>query len=194
MIRALAILCVLPFCALLSIAPGCRAQSRYRYDPGATYTAPARRSASRSATVARSKPVRTGRVRPSGGANVSVDLSRTPLRSAVGAITSGAGVNVVISPQVFLERSPQELRVTLKLNDATVETALNWITRLLDLRWSIEYGVVYITLPYDAPRDIRTRFYRVGDLMAPTYSGSGSRGSGQTGSGSTGSGSTRSRY
>ena len=192
MTRALAILCVLPFCVLLSIVPGCRAQSQYDDDPGATYATRVRRSAPRSATVARSKAARTGKARPSDGRNVSVDLSRTPLRSAVGAITSGAGVNVVISPQVFLDRSPEELRVTLKLNDATVETALNWITRLLDLRWSVEYGVVYITLPYDAPRDIQRRVYRVGDLTAPTYSGSA--GSGPTGSGSTGSGSTRSRY
>jgi len=190
MIRTFTVLCVLAFCALLSIVTGCRTQSRY--DEGAAFATPARGSAASTATRSVRRPSRSATPRSSGGANVSVNLSRTPLRSAVRAVTSGAGVNIVISPQVFYERSPEELRVTLKLNDATIETALNWITRLLDLRWSIEYGVVYITLPDDAPQHTQRRVYRVGDLMAPTYSGS--RGSGAAGSGSTDSGSTRSRY
>lgn len=110
-----------------------------------------------------------------------MQLSQTPLQDAVGAITSGTGLSIVISPLVFEERLPEELCVTLKLNDVTVETALNWITRLLDLRWSIEYGVVYITLPDDTPRDTQHRIYRVGDLMPHTQSGatrSGAAGSG----------------
>lgn len=170
MTRTFAILCVFSLCALPSIVPGCRAQSDR--DVGSTFAAPIRRSAPPSTPAKKARSSRTGTARPPGHEGVSVQLSRTPLRNAVGAVTSGAGLNIVISPRVFQERSPEELRVTLKLKDATIETALNWITRLLDLRWSIEYGVVYITLPYDAPRDTQRRAYRVGDLMHRTQSGS----------------------
>ena len=160
------ILTVLPVGSLVALAivvsAGC--ETRGHYAAGWYRTVPVPSETSHGGASPR-----RGKVDPSrdtlGARRVTLSYEQAPLDDVTAAVRSVAGVNIVISPLVYRDRAPEELLVTLSLRDVTIATALDWITRLVRLRWCVDYGVVYITLPEDAPRTRPTRVYSVGDQL-----------------------------
>ena len=160
------ILAVLPTGALvaLAIVLGAGCETRGHYATGWYHTVPVPSETSRDGASPR-----RGEVDPSrdtlDARRVTLSYEQARLGDVTAAVRSAAGVNIVISPLVYRDRAPEELLVTLSLRDVTIGAALDWITRLVRLRWYVDYGVVYITLPEDAPRTRQTRVYSVGDQL-----------------------------
>ncbi|MFH0965663.1 MAG: hypothetical protein V2A58_16825 [Planctomycetota bacterium] len=151
------------FPLVLLLCVGC-CRTHYEAGVSAVPTFPRGRKESRALQSSSAGAQASVQAKPSSG--VSLDLVQTPLSAAIGVLGSGSAANIVVSPRVYEERTPEELLVTVRLNDVTVETALTWITRLLRLRWYRQNGVLYVTVPDDAPDNVPTRVYSVHDLLA----------------------------
>jgi len=153
--------------ALILVLVGCSAAPPHRRRAGASpvYSAPSR--SKRPAPVrSAARPESPSEVRADAPL-VSLDLEGTSLHDAVEILRSSTGINIIVSPLVDEARTSDELIVSLRLNDVTVGTALDWITRLLRLQWYTENGVVFVTVPGDAPREPDRRVYSMHDLLNP---------------------------
>ena len=151
--------------AAFLLLTGCRSQRRHAGGVAPVYTPPPRSQKAAPALAGiRSQspiPVRVG------ARLVSLDLEGASLHDAVRILQSSTGANIVVSPLVDELRTSDELLVSVRLSDVTVSNALDVITRLLRLRWYTETGVIFITVPGDAPREPDRRIYSIHDLLNP---------------------------
>jgi len=152
--------------ALLLVLVGCRARSPHRRHGGVSPVYSAHAGSKRTAPVRSTAHIESPAVRV-GAPLVSLDLEGASLHDAVEILRSSTGINIIVSPLVDEVHTSDELLVSLRVNDVTVGTALDWITRLLRLQWYTENGVVFVTVPGDAPREPDRRIYSVHDLLNP---------------------------
>lgn len=75
---------------------------------------------------------------------LSLNFMDVPLRDALQEVSSRTGVNVVISPAVFEEKSEEELLVFLTVEDLRVLDALKLLLTLKDLDFAVRDGVVKV--------------------------------------------------
>jgi hypothetical protein len=72
---------------------------------------------------------------------LSYNLVEQNAIEALTALAKQAGVNLVIDPSVFANG---DVVVTLKADDITLRSTLSWICRLVDTKWHVDRGAVYI--------------------------------------------------
>ncbi len=72
---------------------------------------------------------------------VSLDVNAQNGVDVLNQLARQAGVNLVIDPEVM---AGGEHPVTLKASGVTFESALNWITRLMDTGWTIADGAIAV--------------------------------------------------
>ncbi len=95
---------------------------------------------------------------------VSFDFIATPLEDVVAYLRQMQDVNIVLDKQAVQDLGPQD--ITLKLNDVKFKDALDWILRLLDLKYALENEAIYISTKekIDESEKTVTRYYSVSDL------------------------------
>jgi tetratricopeptide (TPR) repeat protein len=96
---------------------------------------------------------------------VSFDFIATPLDDVVAFLRSLKKVNIVIDKASLADRAGG-LDVTLKLEKVKFRDALEWVLRLLNLKYTLENGAVYIstTEKINSAQKVVTRYYDVTDL------------------------------
>jgi hypothetical protein len=96
---------------------------------------------------------------------VSFDFIATPLEDVVSFLRNLKNVNIVVDKQAVADRGGQ-LDVTLRLNDVKFEDALEWILRLVNLKYTLENGAIYVSTQEKIGESQKTvtRYYDVTDL------------------------------
>jgi hypothetical protein len=95
---------------------------------------------------------------------VSFDFKERPLPEVLSFFTQVSGVTFLVSPLLAQEMSPEELAVTLRLDRASLKTALRIILDLKGIAAVWRYGTILVTTPKDARGKPILRLYPIGDL------------------------------
>jgi hypothetical protein len=89
----------------------------------------------------------------------------------VETIRKRSGLNIVTDVNAIREgvrNGTVRTRITLKVDNMTFENALNWITRLAGLKWTIEDEAIFITTPDRLKKKTKKmRIYDIRDMMVP---------------------------
>ncbi len=87
--------------------------------------------------------------------NSTVQLSyyATPLQEIVEEWKTITEISIVLSPQIYLYRNDQQLRLTLSTETIKFQKALDLVTRYLDLIYYIDQDVLMIALPGSKPAE-----------------------------------------
>jgi len=97
---------------------------------------------------------------------ISFDFENAPL-TEVKKVLESSGINIVLDVQNIESTwgSLEDVTVTLRLNDVTVENALTLICKLTQLKWAIHSGILYMTTQDAEERvEVERRIYRISDL------------------------------
>jgi hypothetical protein len=98
---------------------------------------------------------------------VSFDFIATPLDDVVAFLQQLKDVNIVVDKKAIAELGPNAgLDVTLRLSDVKFKDALEWILRLVNLKYTLQDGVIYISTKekIGQTKQTVTKFYEVTDL------------------------------
>jgi tetratricopeptide (TPR) repeat protein len=135
------------------------------------------------------------RIKEAMGKKISFDFVETPLQDVISFISSLVEVTIVLDTEAIKEEAPA---VTLKVTDMRLEAALNWVLKLVGLKYTLKDEAIFISKPdriHDKPI---LRMYDVTDLTIDIknfqgrqqalasdggYSSTGSSGSGGGGGG-----------
>ncbi len=104
---------------------------------------------------------------------VSMDFTEAPLKDVVSFLQSVSGINLLIDPNIFKERTQDELRVSLTVKNITLENALALIGRFFKLHTDYRDGVLLLTNRKRAGRmkiivyDIRDMMMKIRDFKGP---------------------------
>jgi len=90
---------------------------------------------------------------------ISIDALEMSVSDMAAYFRQVGGVNIVVEK----EAAPQT--VTLQLRDVTVESALDWVTKLTGLAHTIRNGCVHIGPPDKVKPEVVVRVYDVSDLL-----------------------------
>ena len=90
---------------------------------------------------------------------ISIDALEMSVSDMAAYFRQVGGVNIVVEK----EAAPQ--MVTLELRDVTVESALDWVTKLTGLAHTIRNGCVHIGPPDKVKPEVVVRVYDVSDLL-----------------------------
>ncbi len=98
-------------------------------------------------------------------ARTTVNFEEASLDEAVEYLARISGTNIVVLPDAREGKSEDELQVDLKIENAiAVDAILDLITRVNELAWNIDNGVVQITTPEAARGPSFVQLYDVKDL------------------------------
>ncbi|MFH1708107.1 MAG: hypothetical protein ABIF71_09335 [Planctomycetota bacterium] len=104
------------------------------------------------------------------GARVSFQGDGQDIESLVDLVRRTAGVNVVMdTPAIELAVAAGTARrtITLKVDNMTLKSALNWICRLSGLAWTLQDEAIFITTPDRIKTgEAQLRVYDIRDLAA----------------------------
>jgi hypothetical protein len=95
---------------------------------------------------------------------VDVDFRDRTLDEVLKFFSDLTDLNLIVSPVLANERTPDELRVTLALSRVSVKTALTVICELKGIAAVYRHGVILVTTPKDARGRPQLRLYSIGDL------------------------------
>ncbi|MHC5080808.1 MAG: hypothetical protein ACYTHN_17505 [Planctomycetota bacterium] len=96
---------------------------------------------------------------------ITLDFMDTPLAAVVNFLKEVSGINMIIDPKVFDEKSEDELVIQLKVDEIPLQEALNLVLNLKGLAYSVENGVLIITTQEGAQGAAELRVYDIRDLM-----------------------------
>jgi len=96
---------------------------------------------------------------------VSLDFEEASLSEVIEFIRIISGINIVIDPAVFEDRTEEELQITLNVKDLALENALQLILDLKDLKRSFKHSVMMISSPESEKKEFFFKVYDVHDLM-----------------------------
>jgi len=143
-----------------------RAVNASRVPFAATLTLPrdwaersARAEAERAEVVADKGSAQRAAVERALRKKISIDAVEMPVSDIAAYFRQVGGVNIVVEK----EAAPQT--VTLQLRDVTLESALEWVTRLTGLAHTIRNGCVHIGPPDKVKPEVVVRVYDVSDLL-----------------------------
>jgi hypothetical protein len=129
---------------------------------------------------------------------ISFDFVETPLQDVISFISGVVDVTIVLDTDAIRD---EQLTVTLRVNEMRLESALKWVLKLVNLKYTLRNEAVFVSKAekiYDKPV---LRMYDVSDLTIDIknfqgrqqalasdggYSSTGSSGSGGSGSDSLG--------
>ena len=95
---------------------------------------------------------------------VSFDFVDTPLEDVITFLNSIADVNMVLDPNALAQAKDVDMPVTLKVQDMRLESALQWILRLVSLKYALRDEAIFIS--DDVKDESVLKMYPVTDLTA----------------------------
>ncbi|MBI2190986.1 MAG: hypothetical protein HYU36_03240 [Planctomycetes bacterium] len=103
---------------------------------------------------------------------VSFDFVDTPLQDVMAFLQNLTGVNIVLDPQAT---GGGDASVTLRVNDMRLSAAMEWILRLVNLKYVLRDEAIYISTSDRLEEAGVMRIYDVRDLLAqiPDFQGTG---------------------
>lgn len=108
---------------------------------------------------------------------LTMDFEGAPLEDVIEYVRQATSVNLVVDPEVLRERSPEELRVSLKVRDLPARNVLSLVLDMSRLAWDVQNGVLLVTTedrrilrPYSHVYDIRDLMFDVKDFPGPDIS------------------------
>jgi hypothetical protein len=96
---------------------------------------------------------------------ISLELSEAPLAEALDFIRSFSGIDFFIDPKVKEKLSEDQLKVTLKVNDLPLKSALKLMLGGKNLTCVYREGVLVVVPKEEADKDLSLRIYDVRDLL-----------------------------
>lgn len=78
---------------------------------------------------------------------ISLNFTEAPLEDVLAFYRDIARINILLDKKV---EKPEELKVTLRVEEIPFDSALDLAVKMLDLDWCVEDGVVIVTTPEDA--------------------------------------------
>ena len=96
---------------------------------------------------------------------ISFDFIATPLEDVVAFLRNLLGVNIVVDKKSVAELGGG-LDVTLRLEKVKSKDAIEWVLRLINLKYTLQNGVIFISTKEKIGQTTKTvtRFYDVTDL------------------------------
>jgi len=92
---------------------------------------------------------------------ISFDFVETPLPDVLSFLGSLTDVSIILDPDTLMDESPT---VTLRVNEMSLERALNWICKLVNLRYGLKNEAIYVAHPGKLRDRVVLRMYDVSDL------------------------------
>ncbi|GEM_PF-3527093 len=96
---------------------------------------------------------------------LTLDFVDTPLREVTDWLASRAGINIVIKPRVYQEKSEDELLVALVVREIPLDQGLDLLLSLKGLAYTVECGMVLVTTDDDLLERGREAVFPVHDLL-----------------------------
>jgi type II secretory pathway component GspD/PulD (secretin) len=92
---------------------------------------------------------------------VNFEFVQAPLSEAINFLQSVSEVNMVLDPAA---KAGGERQITLRMNQATLSLALEWILKLAGLDYELRDNAVFISTPDNLKPDVKMLIYDVQDL------------------------------
>ncbi len=103
---------------------------------------------------------------------ISLNFKNTPLDEAIGYLQTYTGINFDLDTKALRAKDiDPKTEITSKLNQITLQSALNVILQKAGLRWVINNDVVQITTPEGARGKLVRKTIPVADLVVPVQDG-----------------------
>jgi len=100
-----------------------------------------------------------------GSMRISLDFSATPLEDVIQYVQEFSGLNFHIDADVRSKVGEDQLKVTIKLKDVLLKSALKLILSPRELGCTFRDGVLFITAKDKIAATVATRVYDVKDLL-----------------------------
>jgi len=101
------------------------------------------------------------RIKEAMGKKISFDFVETPLQDVIAFISSLTDVTIVLDAEAIRDEAPT---VTLRVNDMRLEAALNWVLKLVNLKYTLKDEAVFVSKPERIHDKPVLRMYDVTDL------------------------------
>jgi tetratricopeptide (TPR) repeat protein len=101
------------------------------------------------------------RIKEAMGKKISFDFVETPLQDVISFISSLVDVTIVLDQAAVRDEAPS---VTLKVTDMRLESALNWVLKLVGLKYTLKDEAIFISKPDQIFDEPERRIYDVSDL------------------------------
>jgi len=92
---------------------------------------------------------------------IAFDFVETPLQDVLSFLSSLTDVTIVLDHKAVRDDPPN---ITLRVNDMTLEGALNWICKLAGLKYKLKDEAIYVARPDKLGDETTLRMYDVTDL------------------------------
>jgi len=92
---------------------------------------------------------------------ISFDFVETPLQDVIAFISSLVDLTIVLDSKALQD---EPLNVTLRVNDMRLESALNWVLKLVGLRYTLKDEAIFVSKPEHIHDEPELRMYDVTDL------------------------------
>ena len=102
-----------------------------------------------------------GRVREALDRKVSFDFVETPLQDVIGFLGTVADVSMIVDTEAL---KGEALNVTLRVNDMRLGAALNWICKLVGLKYALRNEAIFVSKPERIYDEVVLRMFDVTDL------------------------------
>lgn len=108
---------------------------------------------------------------------ITMDFQEAPFEDVIEYIRQTTAINMVIDPGIYQERTPDEMKVSLKVSKLPVLNALKLLLEVNRLDYVFKNGVFLITLAgarqqqtYSQTYDIRDLMFEIRDFPGPDIS------------------------
>jgi Flp pilus assembly secretin CpaC/tetratricopeptide (TPR) repeat protein len=96
---------------------------------------------------------------------VSFEFVDTPLQEALTFLQTLSKVNIILDPRAAAGGASQ-LKITLRVTDMDMETALKWILRLAELDYDLRGQAIYISTRANLATNVELEIYDIRDLTS----------------------------
>ncbi len=96
---------------------------------------------------------------------ITLEFEDSPLIDVLDFIRDAAGIDIVVDPRVREANPADEMRVTFKVRDLPLRSALKLLLETKGLTTTIRDGVLVVLAAADLDREVVTRIYDVRDLL-----------------------------
>jgi tetratricopeptide (TPR) repeat protein len=94
---------------------------------------------------------------------VSFEFVDTPLQEALTFLQTLSKVNIILDPRAA-DGGAGQIKVTLRVTDMDMETALKWILRLAELEYDLRGQAIYISSRANLATNVELEIYDIRDL------------------------------
>ncbi len=99
------------------------------------------------------------------GFKITLEFEDTPLMDVLDFVRDAAGIDIVVDPRVREADPGDAMRVTFKVRDLPLRSALKLLLETKGLTTTIRDGVLVVLAAADLDREVVTRIYDVRDLL-----------------------------